>query len=73
MEPTGIEPVTSCLQRRPGAWRVVAIGPRRLILRGIGGTVTLVSGGCFPHLLSSCLFPKLPPAGSNAAAVLGKS
>jgi hypothetical protein len=31
MEPAGIEPATSCLQRRPGTWRVVPVVSRCLI------------------------------------------
>jgi hypothetical protein len=60
MEPTGIEPVTSCLQRRPGTWRVVPVVSRCLILRGIGDTVTFVGGGGFPHLLRPCFVPARP-------------
>jgi hypothetical protein len=57
MEPAGIEPATSCLQRRPGTWRVGPIVPRCLILRGIVGTATLAGSGCFPHLLRPCFVP----------------
>jgi site-specific DNA recombinase len=63
VEPAGIEPATSCLQRRPGTWRVVPIGRRCLILRGIWETVTLVSGGHFPRLLRPCFVPDSPPDG----------
>jgi hypothetical protein len=66
MEPTGIEPVTSCLQRRPGAWRVVPVVPGCLILRGIEDTATFVGGGYFPHLLRPCFVPDLPPSGAAA-------
>jgi hypothetical protein len=35
MEPTGIEPVTSCLQRRPDGWRLVSVATRCRDLQGI--------------------------------------
>jgi hypothetical protein len=35
MEPTGIEPVTSCLQRRPNGWRLVSVATRYCDLQGI--------------------------------------
>jgi hypothetical protein len=65
MEPTGIEPVTSCLQRRLDTSRLVAVVPRCLILRGFRDKAVLVRRGCFPHLLSSCL---VPPDSCSAAS-----
>lgn len=55
MEPAGLEPTTSCLQRRSGARWVVSAGREWPIKQGFACPLVIAGGGCFPHLLDLCL------------------
>jgi hypothetical protein len=57
VEPTGIEPVTSCLQIGRISWRLVAIGRQWPNLQGCRAVAVPVGGSCFPFVLGPYLIP----------------
>jgi len=58
MEPTGIEPVTSCLQKRPGTSRVVSVEGKKRMNTRFAPSAVIVGRGCFPRALRPCFVPR---------------
>ena len=66
VEPTGIEPVTSCLQIGRKSKSMVTIGLQWPALLGRVGAAAIIGGGSFPFLLGPHLVPiPLPTPAEN--------
>jgi hypothetical protein len=72
MEPTGIEPVTSCLQNLGPTSRLVAIGRQRPKSRCTRAPVVIVGGRRFPRLLDPCLIPTTTAAQVHLHPAVGR-
>src|SRR5664280_1951408 len=57
VEPTGIEPVTSCLQIGRTPWRMGALGVNGRTFGGLRAVAEPVSGRCVPQVLRPYLVP----------------